>query len=92
MCELILYREIAKDVCDVLQKIKNTTQALQSLDDDERSMFYIGCQGEANIISERILTFLFLITHAKRNNGIYYILSIFTFILDFVIFYGIIFS
>lgn len=42
---------VAKDVCDILE-IQNTTQAIQNLDEDERSMFYIGRQGEANIISE----------------------------------------
>ena len=42
---------VAKDVCDVLE-IKNVTQAVQQLDEDERSMFYIGRQGEANIINE----------------------------------------
>ena len=42
---------VAKDVCDVLG-IQNTTQAIQSLDEDERSMFLIGRQGEANVISE----------------------------------------
>ena len=42
---------VAKDVCDVLD-IQNTTQAIQNLDNDERAMFYIGRQGEANIISE----------------------------------------
>ena len=42
---------VAKDVCDILD-IQNTTQAIQNLDEDEQSMFYIGRQGEANIISE----------------------------------------
>lgn len=42
---------VAKDVCDILE-IQNTTQAIQSLDEDERSMYYIGRQGEANIVSE----------------------------------------
>ena len=42
---------VAKDICDVLG-IQNVTQAINPLDDDERSMFYIGGQGEANIISE----------------------------------------
>ena len=42
---------IAADVCDVLE-IQNTTQAIQNLDEDERSMYYIGRQGEANIINE----------------------------------------
>ncbi|MDD2388503.1 MAG: BRO family protein [Desulfobacterales bacterium] len=42
---------VAKDVCDVLD-IKNATQAISILDDDERSMQNIGRQGEANIINE----------------------------------------
>jgi anti-repressor protein len=42
---------VAKDVCDVLE-IKNTTQAIQKLDEDERSMFNIGRQGETNIVNE----------------------------------------
>jgi len=42
---------IAKDVCDVLS-IQNVTQAISRLDDDERSMFNIGRQGEVNIINE----------------------------------------
>ncbi len=50
---------VAKDVCDVLG-IQNTTQAIQNLDNDERAMFYIGRQGEANIISESGLYALIL--------------------------------
>ena len=42
---------VAKDVCDILEN-QNVTQAVQNLDEDERSMHYIGRQGEANIISE----------------------------------------
>lgn len=42
---------VAKDVCDVLD-IKNPTQAVQQLDDDERAIQNIGRQGEANIINE----------------------------------------
>ena len=42
---------VAKDVCDALE-IKNTTQAVAALDDDERSMFNIGRQGETNIINK----------------------------------------
>ncbi|WP_024347391.1 BRO family protein [Lacrimispora indolis] len=42
---------VAKDVCDILN-IQNVTQATQQLEDFERSMFNIGRQGEANIISE----------------------------------------
>lgn len=42
---------VAKDICDCLL-IKNTTQAMQKLDEDERTMFNIGRQGETNIINE----------------------------------------
>lgn len=42
---------VATDVCSALD-IKNTTQAVAVLDEDERSMFNIGRQGEATIISE----------------------------------------
>ncbi len=42
---------VAKDVCNILD-IKNTTQALERLDDDERSMLNIGRQGDANTINE----------------------------------------
>jgi prophage antirepressor-like protein len=42
---------IAADVCRVLE-VKNVTQALQRLDEDERSMFNIGRQGNANIVNE----------------------------------------
>ncbi len=42
---------VACDVCKVLE-IKNTTQAVQKLDDDERSMLKIGRQGKANIVNE----------------------------------------
>lgn len=42
---------VAKDVCDILG-VKNVTQSMQQLEDFERSMFNIGRQGEANIISE----------------------------------------
>ncbi|MGF2617769.1 phage antirepressor [Rossellomorea vietnamensis] len=42
---------IAADVCKVLD-IKNVTQALQRLEEDERSMFNIGRQGNANTVNE----------------------------------------
>ncbi len=42
---------VLKDVCDILG-IKNATQISQRLDEDERAMFNIGRQGEANIINE----------------------------------------
>lgn len=42
---------VAVDVAKALD-IKNTTQALSRLDDDERAMLNIGRQGETNVISE----------------------------------------
>jgi prophage antirepressor-like protein len=42
---------VAKDVCEVLE-INNVTQAISRLDEDERSMFNIGRQGESNIVNE----------------------------------------
>ena len=42
---------VAKDVCDILG-VQNVTQSMQQLEDFERSMFNIGRQGNANIISE----------------------------------------
>ena len=42
---------VAADVCRVLE-IQNATQAVSVLDDDERAMYSIGRQGEANLISE----------------------------------------
>src|SRR5690554_2870682 len=42
---------VAKDVCDILD-IKNTTQAVSKLDEDERSMLNIGRQGMTNVVNE----------------------------------------
>lgn len=42
---------VAVDICNVLG-IQNPTKALKSLDEDERSNFKLGRQGDANIISE----------------------------------------
>lgn len=42
---------VASDVCNVLD-IQNTTQAVQKLDEDERSMFNIGRQGVVNVVNE----------------------------------------
>lgn len=50
---------VGKDICDVLS-IKNITQAMNRLDEDERSMFNIGRQGEVNIINESGLYSLIL--------------------------------
>ncbi|QVK17759.1 phage antirepressor [Mycoplasmatota bacterium] len=50
---------VAKDVCSILD-IKNTTQAIQRLDEDERSMLNIGRQGETNVVNESGLYTLIL--------------------------------
>jgi prophage antirepressor-like protein len=50
---------VAKDVCEVIE-IKNTTDALKRLDDDERARFNLGRQGESNIVSEAGLYSLIL--------------------------------
>lgn len=42
---------VAKDVCNILE-LSNPTMALENLDEDERAKFFLGRQGEANIISE----------------------------------------
>src|SRR5690625_2360586 len=42
---------VAKDVCDILE-IKNTTDALKRLDDDERSRLNLGRQGNTNVVNE----------------------------------------
>ena len=42
---------VAKDVCDIMG-LSNTTVALEGLDEDERSKFFLGRQGEANVINE----------------------------------------
>ncbi|TWK08625.1 hypothetical protein CHCC20442_4338 [Bacillus licheniformis] len=56
---------VAKDVCDILE-IKNTTQAVSKLDDDERTMFNIGRQGEVNIVNEFGLYNLVLASRKKE--------------------------
>ena len=50
---------VAADVCAVLS-IQNVTQAIDRLDDDERSMFNIGRQGEAHCVNESGLFSLIL--------------------------------
>lgn len=42
---------VAKDVCDCLE-IKNTTDAIKRLDEDERARLNLGRQGEANVVNE----------------------------------------
>ena len=50
---------VAADVCGILG-LSNTTKALYSLDEDERSNFKLGRQGAANIINESGLYTLIL--------------------------------
>lgn len=42
---------VAKDVCDILE-LTNPTMALNRLEDEERSKFNLGRQGEANVVNE----------------------------------------
>ncbi len=42
---------VAKDVCDVLE-LSNPSKVVSRLDEDERSNFKLGRQGEANIVNE----------------------------------------
>lgn len=42
---------VAKDVCDILG-IKNPSDALKRLDEDERARLYLGRQGSANVVNE----------------------------------------
>lgn len=59
---------VASDVCRVLE-VANTSQAMQALDDDERSMFNIGRQGEANIVNESGLYTLILRSRDAVKKG-----------------------
>ena len=59
---------VAADVCEALD-IQNVAQAVTRLDDDERSMFNIGRQGDAHVINESGLYRLILTSRkpeAKR--------------------------
>lgn len=56
---------VAVDVCKALD-IKNVTQAIQRLDDDERSMFNIGRQGDTNCVNEYGLYNLVLASRKKE--------------------------
>lgn len=59
---------VASDICKALD-IANTTQALQALDCDERSMFNIGRQGQANIVNESGLFTLILRSRDATKPG-----------------------
>lgn len=56
---------VASDICNALD-IQNVTQAVQKLDDDERSMFNIGRQGNANCVNEYGLYNLVLSSRKKE--------------------------
>lgn len=56
---------VASDVCKCLD-IKNATQAVQRLDEDERSMLNIGRQGETNLVNEYGLYNLILASRKKE--------------------------
>lgn len=56
---------VASDICKALD-IQNVTQAVQKLDDDERSMFNIGRQGNANCVNEYGLYNLILASRKKE--------------------------
>lgn len=50
---------VAKDVCEILE-LSNVTMALEGLEEDERAKYYLGRQGETNIINEAGLYSLIL--------------------------------
>lgn len=57
---------VASDICKCLD-IKNTTQAVQRLDGDEKSMFNIGLSGgETNLVNEYGLYNLILVSRKKE--------------------------
>ena len=57
---------VASDICKCLD-IKNTTQAVQRLDEDEKSMFNIGLSGgETNLVNEYGLYNLILVSRKKE--------------------------
>lgn len=59
---------VAADACSILA-IKNPSQAVQALDDDERAMFNIGRQGDANMVSEGGLYTLILRSRLATTPG-----------------------
>ena len=56
---------VAKDICYILE-IQNTTQAINRLDEDERTMLNIGRQGNTNLINEYGLYNLILASRKKE--------------------------
>lgn len=60
---------VAKDVCDILGH-SNVSMALDRLDDDERSKFNLGRQGETNIVNEAGLYVLVLGSRKPRGSRV----------------------
>lgn len=59
---------IAKDICEILD-IKNTTQAVGRLDEDERTMLNIGRQGSTNCVNEYGLYNLILVSRKAEASA-----------------------
>lgn len=57
---------VASDICKALE-LSNPTVALERLDEDERSKFNLGRQGEANIVNEYGLYNLILASRKKES-------------------------
>ncbi|MDF7658307.1 BRO family protein [Erwiniaceae bacterium L1_54_6] len=59
---------VAEDVCSALQ-LSNPTMSMKALDEEERSKFNLGRQGEANIVSESGMYTLVLRCRDAVNKG-----------------------
>ncbi|MEG0759615.1 MAG: Bro-N domain-containing protein, partial [Raoultibacter sp.] len=59
---------VAEDICKAL-KLSNPTMSMKSLDEDERSKFNLGRQGEANVVSESGMYTLVLRCRDAVNHG-----------------------
>lgn len=59
---------VAEDICNAL-RLTNPTMSMKSLDEEERSKFNLGRQGEANIVSESGMYTLVLRCRDAVNKG-----------------------
>lgn len=59
---------VAEDICNALQ-LSNPTMSMKALDEEERSKFNLGRQGEANIVSESGMYTLVLRCRDAVNKG-----------------------
>lgn len=59
---------VAEDICSAL-KLSNPTMSLKALDEEERSKFNLGRQGEANVVSESGMYTLVLRCRDAVNKG-----------------------